>query len=47
MFHRSYYSNMPVAIECCVCGRSVEEGTYTLAEYVDRYPGGIVCDSCR
>jgi hypothetical protein len=37
---------MTVAVECCVCGRSVSEGNYTLAEYIEQYPGGIVCELC-
>jgi hypothetical protein len=44
--HGSCCKPMAVAIECCVCGRSVEEGNYTLAEYVEQYPGGIVCELC-
>jgi hypothetical protein len=37
---------MPDSIQCCVCGRELQDGHWTLAEYVDRQPGGAVCSMC-
>jgi len=37
---------MSDTMQCCVCGREVQSGHWTLAEYVDRHPGGAICLVC-